>query len=155
MTDEVKESLEKWLDEHAKADPSVVSKLDEWIEQWANNQGREEKLAHAYGKWVRKHTDNDGNQAIKADSGKPLAGCLLEFPVALGAFAEVCTYGAKKYGRHSWREVESHRYVDALMRHVIAMGEDCDEYDDESGIPHVAHVMWNSAAILELLTEGI
>lgn len=131
MTDEVKESLEKWLDEHAKADPSVVSKLDEWIEQWANNQ------------------------AIKADSGKPLAGCLLEFPVALGAFAEVCTYGAKKYGRHSWRDVEFQRYVDALMRHIIAMGEDCDEYDDESGIPHVAHVMWNSAAILELLTEGI
>lgn len=90
------------------------------------------------------------NQEIKADAGKPLAGCLLEFPTALSSLADVATHGSDKYGRGSWNKVHVQRYIDALMRHVIDMGDKCTAIDEQSGLPHIAHVLWNAAAIIEL-----
>ncbi len=91
-----------------------------------------------------------GNQKHKTDEGKPLAGCLLEFGQALEALASVATHGATRYGRGTWKRVERQRYIDALMRHVLAMGPECSEFDTDSGLPHIVHVLWNAAAIIEL-----
>lgn len=91
-----------------------------------------------------------GNQEHKADVGKPLAGCLLEFGHALEAMTRISTFGAAKYGRGTWQRVEKERYLDAMMRHVLAMGPDGTAIDAESGLPHLAHVLWNAAAILQL-----
>lgn len=44
----------------------------------------------------------------------------------------------------------SQRYLDALVRHLLAMVVDPDGLDPETGLPHLAHVAWNALAVLEL-----
>jgi len=94
------------------------------------------------------------NQTHKTDAGKPPAAHLLEFPEALEQMIRVSETGAAKYGRNTWRRVERQRYLDALMRHVLALGVDGAALDKDSGLPHLAHVMWNAAALLELPPES-
>ena len=66
--------------------------------------------------------------------------------------AQVRTYGNRKYGDpDSWRRVELDRYIDALLRHVIAFAEDPTGLDEESGIPHYKHAACNLAFIAEML----
>ena len=88
----------------------------------------------------------------KDDNGKPMAGVLLDFSRALQAVVDVGTYGAKKYTRLGWATVPegSQRYLDAMMRHLLAMDVDPDGLDKETGLPHLAHVAWNALAVLEL-----
>ena len=84
-------------------------------------------------------------KGMKYDSGKllfrPLMGGLA---VALTAVAAVLSYGAQKYKVDSWQTVPEgrERYEDAYYRHQMArqMGE---VYDDESGLPHMAHELCN------------
>ena len=66
--------------------------------------------------------------------------------------AQVRMYGNRKYGDpDSWRRVELDRYIDALLRHVIAFAEDPTGLDEESGIPHYKHAACNLAFIAEML----
>lgn len=99
---------------------------------------------------------SENNQEYKADAGKPLAGCLLEFGGAFLAMSEVSTFGAltKGYGRGTWNRVELIRYIDAFMRHVLKMGPRCDRIDPESGLPHRCHALWNLAAICQIMSEN-
>ena len=86
----------------------------------------------------------------KDDTGKPAAGVLIDFSQALEQVAEVGTYGALKYARGNWLQVNNaiERYYDAMWRHLLASGrETCDP---ESGHTHLAHVAWNILAVLEL-----
>jgi hypothetical protein len=88
----------------------------------------------------------------KHDAGKVRAGLLVkDFPRALTAVAWVGTFGVQKYAAHSWPTVPDAeiRYHDALHRHILAQA--CGEtHDPESGLPHAAHIAWNSLALLEL-----
>ena len=88
----------------------------------------------------------------KDDKAKPMAGVLLDFSRALQTVVDVGTYGAKKYTRRGWEHVEDAetRYLDAMMRHLLAMDVDPDGLDKETGLPHLAHVAWNALAVLEL-----
>lgn len=88
----------------------------------------------------------------KDDKGKPMAGVLLDFSRALRTVVDVGTYGAKKYTRTGWATVPegSQRYLDAMMRHLLAMDVDPDGLDKETGLPHLAHIAWNALAVLEL-----
>ena len=88
----------------------------------------------------------------KDDKAKPMAGVLLDFSRALQTVVDVGTYGAKKYKRQAWCVVPegSQRYLDAMMRHLLAMDVDPDGLDKETGLPHLAHVAWNALAVLEL-----
>jgi hypothetical protein len=92
----------------------------------------------------------------KDDKGKPMAGVLLDFSRALQIVVDVGTYGAKKYTRAGWATVPegSQRYLDAMMRHLLAMDVDPDGLDKETGLPHLAHVAWNALAVLELQARG-
>lgn len=89
----------------------------------------------------------------KDDAGKlPVhRGVTSYFPRALFAVAQVSAFGAKKYDWSSWDKVEdgAHRYADAQQRHALyqAMGQ---EFDEESGLLHLAHEAWNALARLEL-----
>ena len=68
--------------------------------------------------------------------------------------AEVREYGCKKYhDPENWRQVEKQRYIDALLRHLLAYLEDPDGVDEESGIKHYKHVACNLAFICELERE--
>ena len=85
----------------------------------------------------------------KHDSGKPLMGAVP--PNALLAVARVLTFGAKKYGRDNWRQVENAetRYLDAALRHINAHQRGEVE-DPESGESHLAHAVCSLMFMLEL-----
>lgn len=85
----------------------------------------------------------------KHDSGKPLMGAVP--PNALLAVARVLTFGAEKYGRDNWRQVESAetRYLDAALRHINAYQRG-EAVDPESGESHLAHAVCSLMFMLEL-----
>ena len=87
----------------------------------------------------------------KDDSEKVMAGLLLDFSRALTEVADVGTFGAVKYTRGGWQEVENaeQRYTDAFMRHVLSL--QTEGTDPETGFLHWAHVAWNALAVLELI----
>lgn len=89
---------------------------------------------------------------MKYDGGKILAALpFQDFPHALTSIANIGTYGANKYERHSWKTVSNarQRYEDALHRHMLAYYRG-EKVDDESKRPHLWHIAWNILAILEL-----
>jgi len=91
--------------------------------------------------------------AKRFNSSKPELGYILDMPYAMLALSGVKTYGTKKYGRDNWKKGLPVRSItDSLLRHLMAFhnGEDLDE---ESGLAHMAHVMWNAAAIIEVLAR--
>ena len=83
---------------------------------------------------------------IKHDQDKPQFRLIP--PKAELAFAKVLTMGAKKYAPDNWKQIEPHRYVDALMRHLNAFRQG-EVNDPESGEHHMAHIMCCAAFILE------
>jgi hypothetical protein len=84
----------------------------------------------------------------KHDSGKPLMGAVP--PNALLAVAKVLTFGAQKYGRGNWQQVENAetRYMDAALRHINAYQRG-EQLDPESGENHLAHAVCSLMFILE------
>lgn len=61
--------------------------------------------------------------------------------------AEVLGAGARKYDDHNWkRGLPMTETAASLERHLLAWkaGED---FDEDSGCPHMAHVAWNALAI--------
>lgn len=88
----------------------------------------------------------------KYDNDKPITGTILQdFGNALNAVALVGTFGAQKYSKSNWLEVQNgvDRYTDAMARHFII--EKYEIFDNESGIIHAAHTAWNALARLELM----
>lgn len=101
--------------------------------------------------------DPDGLQAhesgSKLDAGKPRAHLVLgDFSRALTAVVDVGTHGALKYTEHGWLDVKNGeaRYADAAMRHYLKRCQG-REFDDKSGLHHLAHQAWNLLAELELM----
>lgn len=94
---------------------------------------------------------NDKYFTAKFDEGKPCAGVLLDFGLALLEIAKIGTFGIKKYSRGSWLNVPDARlrYTDALLRHLLI--SQYEEIDPDSKILHEAHMVWNALARLELL----
>lgn len=88
------------------------------------------------------------NQEAKADAGKHRPTLV---PVELiNAVAAVREYGCRKYADpDNWKRVEPQRYKDALYRHWLAYlgGE---EFDRESGLPHMWHIATNVSFIIAL-----
>ncbi len=66
------------------------------------------------------------------------------------AIAQVREYGVAKYGSvENWQEVETERYIDALLRHTLEVAKDPRSYDKESYLPHLWHCACNLAFIIE------
>ena len=70
-------------------------------------------------------------------------------PSAIEAMAEVLQFGAKKYAEHNWKK-GAHWSVpySSMMRHLLAFWEG-EDVDPESGLPHLYHVIMNSAMLVE------
>ena len=96
------------------------------------------------------------NQDIKADMGKPRLSLV---PTrAVEGIARIREYGCNKYpvgGQDNWKDVEPQRYIDALLRHAFAFKDDPCGVDEESGLPHLWHLMCNGAFLCELLGDEI
>lgn len=62
---------------------------------------------------------------------------------------EIYTFGAEKYGPNTWQNLEDgyNRYKAAMFRHLMEF-EKGNVIDGESGREHLAHMVWNSIAML-------
>lgn len=69
---------------------------------------------------------------------------------AIEAIGAVMTHGAEKYGKDSYKQVEPERYRDALMRHICKWLKDPHGKDEDSGLPHLWHIITNAAFLCEL-----
>lgn len=92
---------------------------------------------------------------MKYDGGKPRVDLIP--PGVILELAKIYAMGAEKYSEHGWLEdggMDWSRIYAALQRHALAFwgGEDIDP---ESGLPHMAHVMWNAAALVHYGKTGL
>ena len=91
------------------------------------------------------------DQTIKADAGKPRLS--LVPTEIINQIARVREYGMNKYpngGPNNWKKVEIDRYRDAAYRHLLAYIANPKGVDEESGLPHLAHLACNVAFLCEL-----
>ena len=103
------------------------------------------------------HKESDPNgigqhePGAKLDAGKPAAGVIGDFGLALLSVAEVGTHGIVKYSRGGWQHVDNgtERYTDAMWRHLLK--ERGEPLDKDTGLKHAAHLAWNALARLELM----
>lgn len=92
---------------------------------------------------IKSNLETESNLKIKYSKYRPSL-----IPIdALEDMSKVMTDGAKKYGDNNWIKVDTERYKDALMRHLIAYLKDPDGLDEESGHPHIAHLLTNAAIL--------
>ena len=78
-------------------------------------------------------------------------------PFALEQYAKAMTMGADKYGDRNWEKGMNWDSVTASMKRHIAAFEKGQDYDSESNLLHMAHVMCNAGFLLEyykLFPEG-
>lgn len=88
-------------------------------------------------------------EGTKYDNGKPpVAEFLLDFAPEIMDVAKVWQFGANKYAKSNWKKVENGktRYMNALMRHLLL--SDYEPVDEESGMSHLVHVVFNALAVL-------
>lgn len=95
-------------------------------------------------------------EGLKFDGGKPpLAVIFEQFPRAIEAVSHAANYGHKKYELgddwSNWSRLDNakFRYKNAGARHMFARLKG-EEYDNESGLPHIFHEIWNKLAEVEL-----
>ena len=84
----------------------------------------------------------------KDDTGKPIISRVP--PELILAVERVREYGCRKYPEDSWKDVETQRYWEAVLRHTLAAWKDYRAVDPESGLPHIWHIACNLAFIISL-----
>ena len=100
-------------------------------------------------------------QLFKADAGKRRPSLIqVGFAKAIRLVQATMEYGGIKYEAHSWRKVPDAkaRYLEAAERHrqdrMLWLQEHPAEHigavDHESGLPHIAHEVFNLMALMEL-----
>ena len=89
----------------------------------------------------------------KDDAGKPRMDLIP--PEAMVALGIVLSGGALKYGERNWEKGFAWgRSVAALQRHLTAWVAG-QNYDQETGLPHLWHVLTNSAFLVAFEMRGI
>lgn len=97
-------------------------------------------------------TKNEDTQSAKADAGKPQLS--LVPTEIIYEIEKVRSYGTKKYkDPDNWKKVEIERYHQALLRHTLAVWNDIQARDKESGLLHLSHIATNVAFLLEMMKD--
>lgn len=92
------------------------------------------------------------NQSAKADADKPILSLVPK--EIIYEIEKVRAFGSNKYkDRNNWKKVELERYHEALLRHTLAIWDDINAKDKESGLLHLSHMATNIAFILELMKD--
>lgn len=101
---------------------------------------------------VKYNTRHVDTQEAKADADKP--NLSLVPTKIIYEIEKIRAYGTAKYGDpENWKKVELERYHQALLRHTLAVWNDINARDEESGLLHLSHMATNIAFILELMHE--
>ena len=76
-------------------------------------------------------------------------------PKALLEVSKVLTFGAAKYDEHNWKKLDNlqNRSSGAALRHIFSH-IDGEEYDDETGLDHLAHAICCLMFKLEAKLDG-
>jgi hypothetical protein len=121
------------------------------LERQLNALRREANLRQGLGSDTELAKSTDAGLASRFNSGKPGLNYVLTAPNALAGIANVMEYGKNKYARNNWRKgLVYTEIVDSLLRHAAAfmVGKDIDE---ESGLPHVDHMLCNALFLAEMV----
>lgn len=87
------------------------------------------------------------SKGLRFNEGKPRYDLLPAH--AIDQLVKVLSAGAKKYADRNWEKgMEWSSVVASLKRH-LAKYEQGEDYDEETGMLHMAQVMWNAMAITE------
>lgn len=86
-------------------------------------------------------------RALRYDEGKPRHDLIPTY--AINELAKVYTMGAKKYADNNWRKGMKWSRVFASLKRHLNYFEEGKDLDDESGLNHMAHVIWNAVTLLE------
>lgn len=106
--------------------------------------------AYAEGAQQPKGEQPSQGKRFNADKMRPS----LISPFALWMLGKVLQFGAKKYAPHNWTKGLSwEETCDSLQRHYLKflMGE---ELDEESQLPHVAHLFCNTMFLVHMHVTG-
>lgn len=96
--------------------------------------------------------DEAKKQNAKADSGKPNLSLVPK--EIIYEMEKVRSFGVKKYhDPDNWKQVEMERYHEALLRHTLAIWNDVQAKDKESGLLHLSHIAVNVAFLLEMIKD--
>jgi hypothetical protein len=95
----------------------------------------------------------DATGAARFNSGKPLVSLVPGSLVTYTAYG--LTYGAIKYDFDNWRKGFDWRSIlNSLERHLMAF-KDGEDYDEESGLPHLALMGCNLAFLIEHFDKNL
>ena len=84
--------------------------------------------------------------ATRHNEGKPRIGLLP--PELMVEVAKVMTFGAQKYEENNWKKgLSDESCLSSCLRH-LAKYMAGNEFDKESGLPHLAHAACNLAFLL-------
>lgn len=104
---------------------------------------------------------DDLNNAVNSAKAKDTQGKL---PLAwvpsaiIWAIAETRQYGFDHYGPEKfnlWREDDAEHYRHAAYRHWLRYIENPEGLDADSGLPHLYHVAFNVAVLIEHLDKNL
>ena len=91
-------------------------------------------------------TMQDGG-GLRYNDGKPRYDLIT--PFALEELAKVLTKGAEKYAPHNWQRGLSWSSVLASMQRHIEAFKKGEDYDKETGLLHIGHVLCNAMFLAE------
>lgn len=85
-------------------------------------------------------------EGIRFDQGKPRYDLIP--PEVLEEYAKVMEFGARKYADRNWEKgMKWGRVFRSALSHLLKFWRG-ETYDEESGLHHLAHALWNVAALL-------
>lgn len=87
------------------------------------------------------------DKALRYNEGKVRMDLIPEYPIR--EMAKVFTYGAHKYAPYNWLKGLGWMSCLASLKRHIAAFERGEDYDPETGLPHMAHAMTNAAFLIE------
>lgn len=95
----------------------------------------------------------EADMQVRKNQGKPRLSDALLMPEALAGLVAVMEYGDKKYSdkkNKGWMKYNPDEILDSMLRHASAI-KNGEELDEESGLPHSYHMLFNAAVFIEVI----